>query len=98
MKTIDNNFYQNISLGWIGVNFFNKNVIIPIFNFLETLTSNYGLIIFLMVLLIRLIITPLTYKSHISMAKLKVLNHEIKIIKDKHGGDMQKSQALYLKV
>ena len=98
MKTIDNNFYQNISLGWIGVNFFNKNVIIPIFNFLETLTSNYGLIIFLMVLLIRLIITPLTYKSHISMAKLKVLNPEIKIIKDKHGGDMQKSQAEIMKL
>ena len=93
MKNIDNDFYQNINLGWIGVNFFNKNIIIPIFNFLETLTTNYGLIIFLMVLLIRLIITPLTYKSHISMAKLKVLNPEIKIIKDKHDGDMQKSQA-----
>tara|TARA_B110000438_G_scaffold92852_1_gene92429 strand:+ start:10159 stop:11907 length:1749 start_codon:yes stop_codon:yes gene_type:complete len=93
MKDIDNDFYQNINLGWIGVNFFNKNIIIPIFNFLETLTTNYGLIIFLMVLLIRLIITPLTYKSHISMAKLKVLNPEIKKIKDKHDGDMQKSQA-----
>jgi len=93
MKNIDNNFYKNINLGWIGVNFFNKYVIIPIFNFLETITGNYGLIIFLLVVIIRLIITPLTIKSHMSMAKLKVLNPEIKKIKEKHDGDMQKSQA-----
>ena len=42
--------------------------------------GNYGLIIFLLVVIIRLIITPLTIKSHMSMAKLKVLNPEIKII------------------
>ena len=45
-----------------------------------------------MVIVIRLIITPLTYKSHISMAKMKVLNPEIQSIREKHDGDMQKSQ------
>ena len=69
MKNIDNNFYKNINLGWIGVNFFNKYVIIPIFNFLETITGNYGLIIFLLVVFnIILSIVLSTNVSNISIS------------------------------
>ena len=46
-----------------------------------------------MVFLIRIVVTPLTFKSHLSMAKMKVLNPEIQDIRKKHDGDMQKSQG-----
>ena len=74
LKKLPYNFDRNVYLGWWGVNSFNKYIIVPIFNFLEKSTNNYGLIIFIMVILIRIIITPFTYKSHISMAKMKILN------------------------
>ena len=64
--------------------------------------SNYGLIIIVMVLIIRIILSPLTYKSHISMAKMRVLKPELDAIRKKHDGDMQKAQPdqleLYRKV
>ncbi len=93
LKDIDFEFHNNLYLGWIGVGAFNRNIIVPVFNLLENITSNYGLIILIMVLLIRVVVTPLTYKSHLSMAKMKVLNPEIQEIRKKHDGDMQKSQA-----
>jgi len=93
LKNITDGFDQNVYLGWWGVNSFNKYIIIPIFNLLEKSIDNYGFIIFIMVILIRIIITPFTYKSHISMAKMKILNPEINKIKEKYSGDMQKSQV-----
>ena len=93
LENVADGFDNNLYLGWIGVGGFNKYIIVAIFNFLEKITNNYGLIIFLMVILIRIVVTPLTYKSHLSMAKMKVLNPEIKLIREKHDGDMQKSQS-----
>lgn len=93
LKDIDYEFHNNLYLGWIGVGSFNRYIIVPIFNFLENITSNYGLIILFMVFLIRVVVTPLTFKSHLSMAKMKVLNPEIQEIRKKHEGDMQKSQG-----
>ena len=93
LKSIENEFHNNLYLGWIGVGSFNRYIIVPTFNFLEKITSNYGLIILFMVFLIRIVVTPLTFKSHLSMAKMKVLNPEIQSIRNKHEGDMQKSQS-----
>lgn len=93
LKNIENEFHNNLYLGWIGVGSFNRYIIVPTFNFLEKITSNYGLIILFMVFLIRIVVTPLTFKSHLSMAKMKVLNPEIQSIRNKHEGDMQKSQS-----
>lgn len=93
LKNIENEFHNNLYLGWIGVGGFNRYIIVPVFNFLENITSNYGLIILIMVFLIRIVVTPLTFKSHLSMAKMKVLNPEIQSIRNKHEGDMQKSQS-----
>jgi len=93
LKSISDGFDKNVYLGWWGVSSFNKYIIVPIFNLLEEIVGNYGIIIFIMVILIRVIITPFTYKSHISMAKMKILNPEINNIKEKHSGDMKKSQV-----
>ena len=93
LKNIEDEFHNNLYLGWFGVGGFNRYIIVPIFNFLENITSNYGLIILFMVFLIRIVVTPLTFKSHLSMAKMKVLNPEIQDIRKKYEGDMQKSQG-----
>lgn len=92
LKKVAPSFEKNIYLGWPPVNFVNKYLIIPIFQFLERFIGNYGIIIFLLVIIIRIIISPLTYKSYISMAKTKILKPELDVIKDKYKDDMQKAQ------
>lgn len=67
----------------------NKFVILPVWNFIRDFVSNYGLVIALLTLFIRLLISPLTYKSYLSGAKMKALRPEIALLKEKHGGDQQ---------
>lgn len=102
LKDVAEGFSENINLGWFFLPLINKYLVIPIFHFLEKFIGNYGVIIIIMVLIIRLLLSPLTYKSHISMAKMRVIKPEIDEIKEKTGDDMQKFQteqmALYRKV
>ena len=93
LKKVTDGFNKNIYLGWTPVNMVNKFLIIPTFNFLERYMSNYGIIIILLVLFIKLLLSPLTYKSYISMAKTKVLKPELDAIKEQYGDDMQKVQS-----
>ncbi len=102
LDEVTEGFWKNLTLGWGPFGLVNKYLVIPIFNFLDTYLNNYGLIIFLLVIVIRLILAPLTFTSHMSMAKMKVLKPELDEIKERHDGDMQKAQAeqmqLYQKV
>lgn len=66
-----------IPLGWGVFGWVNRFAIIPMFNFFSNFISNFGLIILLMTLTIKLVLFPLTYKSYISSAKMKVLKPEI---------------------
>lgn len=95
-------FNENLNLGWAILSVVNKYLILPIWDFLETFIPGYGLLIIILVLIIRLLLSPLTYKSHISMAKMRVLKPELDEIKEKHGDNMQEAQkdqmALYQKV
>ncbi|MFY0686126.1 MAG: membrane protein insertase YidC [Cyclobacteriaceae bacterium] len=93
LKNVTDGFSDNVNLGWLFLPFINKYLIIPIFNFLEMFIGNYGLIIVIMVIIIRILISPLTYKSHISMAKMRVLKPELDAIKERVGDDMQKVQT-----
>ncbi|MFB9862641.1 membrane protein insertase YidC [Rufibacter immobilis] len=93
LKNVTEGFDDNLELGWGIFAYVNKLLIIPAFDFLEDFIPSYGIIIILLVLYIKLILSPLTYKSYISMAKMKVLKPEIDAIKEKHEGDMQKTQA-----
>ncbi len=91
-----------IPLGGSFISIFNKYLIIPLFNFLGKFISNYGLIILLMTLIIKLVLFPLTYRSYVSMAKMKVLKPEIdkiisKIPEDKQLERQQKTMELYRK-
>ncbi|MGI2257245.1 membrane protein insertase YidC [Candidatus Cardinium hertigii] len=92
LKKITKGFEQNIPLGWAIVRWVNKGLIIPLFYFLEKYFSNYGLIIFLLVFIIKLLLAPLAYSSFISMAKMKVLKPELDKIKEKYKYDLQQER------
>ncbi len=86
-----------VDLGWKWIAWFNRYVVIPIFNFLEAnVTLNYGLIIFLLTLIIKLVLFPLTYKSYMSQAKMRVLKPQIDEINKKIPADkaMERQQAV----
>lgn len=91
-------FSKNLFLGWPPMLWVNKFVLIPLFDFLNNFISNYGLIIILIVFVIKLALSPLSYKSYLSMAKMKVLKPELDEIKEKHDGDMTKAQQDQMKL
>lgn len=92
-----------IPLGWSLFRWINTGIIIPVFTFLGTWISNYGIIILVLTLFIKLILFPLTYKSYKSQAKMRILAPDIKAINDKYPGQenamlrQQKTMALYSK-
>lgn len=93
-----------IPLGWdMGIfAWINRFAIIPIFNWLGSFISNYGLVILLLTIILKLVLFPLTYKSYLSSAKMRVLKPQIdeinaKIPKDKPMERQQATMALYKK-
>lgn len=98
LKKVTPGFEENLDMGWGPLPIVNKYLIIPIFHFLERYMSNYGLIILVIVIVIRLMLSPLTWKSHMSMAKMRAMKPELDEIKEKHGGDMQKAQQEQMKL
>ncbi len=72
------------------VKYINKWLIIPIFNVLSTFIGNYGVIIMLMTIIIRLFLSFFTYKSYLSAAKMRVLKPELDELRAKYGDDQQK--------
>jgi len=98
LKKVTAGFSENVYLGWMLFSWFNKFLIIPIFNFLENYIGNYGIIIIILVFIVKVILSPLSYKSYVSMAKQKVLKPEIDELKEKYGQDMQKMQQEQMKL
>ncbi len=90
-----------VYLGWGFLRYINLGVI-EVFHFFEGFISSYGLIILLLTILIKLLLFPLTYKSYVSTAKMKVLKPQIeeinnRIPKDKAMERQQATMALYKK-
>ncbi len=77
---------QTADLGWGIFGFLNRTVFYPVFNFLKGFLSNYGLIIILMTIVVRLIMSPLVYKSYLSSAKMKVIRPELTALNEKYPG------------
>ncbi|MDE5960856.1 MAG: membrane protein insertase YidC [Duncaniella sp.] len=90
-----------IPLGWPLFRWINTLVIIPVFTLLGSYISNYGIIILLLTIFIKLILFPFTYKSMMSQARMRLLAPEIKAINDKYPGNenamkrQQETMALY---
>jgi YidC/Oxa1 family membrane protein insertase len=93
LKKIDDlNLEKLIPLGWGIFGWVNRFLVIPTFNFLNSFNLNYGLIILILTILVRIILLPLTYGSFKSQAKMKVLQPEMAEINEKFKDDAMKKQ------
>ncbi len=80
------NLAEMVDLGWGIFGAINRTIFIPIFGWLSGLMSNYGLIIILMTIVVRIIMSPLVYKSYVSSAKMKVIRPELTAINERLPG------------
>jgi YidC/Oxa1 family membrane protein insertase len=99
-----NDLEKLINLGFPVVREVNRYLIIPVFNFLRRHINNFGIIILILTVMIRLIVFPFTYKSYVSQAKMRALKPEVDEINkkftspDKAMEKQQATMALYKKV
>mgnify|MGYP003300989788 CR=1 FL=1 len=97
LKKYDQKYEKIIPLGGWLVAWFSRLIIIPTFDFLGRFLTNYGLIILLMTLFIKLLISPLTIKSYKSSAKMQVIKPEMDKLNEKYPNEkdaMKKQQAM----
>lgn len=103
LATHDQDLEELIPLGWAIFGWVNRFAIIPAFNFLGNYFANYGIIILLLTIAIKLVLFPLTYRSYLSTAKMRVLKPQIDELNKKYPkkeDSMKKQQetmALYRK-
>jgi YidC/Oxa1 family membrane protein insertase len=99
LKKLNLGLEHQIQLGWGIFGWVNRFLVIPIFNFLNGFNLNFGLIILILTVIIRILLLPLTYTSFLSQAKMKVLKPEVDEINAKFPDEPLKKQqeqmALY---
>ena len=98
LKKVADDYEENVYMGYSAVSWVNKLIIVQIFAALESGISNYGIIIIIIVLVIKLFLFPLSRKSYLSMAKMKVLKPELDEMKERLGDDMQAMQQEQMKL
>ncbi len=98
LKSADLGMEKMVKVGWGIFGWVNKFVTIPIFNFLSKFMSNFGIIILLLTLIIKIALFPMVYGSYKSMAKMKVLKPDIDVITEKYKDDMQRRQQETMKL
>lgn len=96
LKSFDQGYQNIIDFGWGIFGWIGKGVVIPIFNWLERYGLNYGIIILIMAIILKIVLFPLTYTSYKSMAKMRVLKPEMDEINKKFEGKdaTKKNQAV----
>jgi YidC/Oxa1 family membrane protein insertase len=102
LQSYNHNFEEIIPLGWGIFGWVNKYIIINLFDFLSKFLSNYGIIILILTIIIKLALAPFTYKAYLSQAKMKVLKPEIEKITEKNKSKdpmkvQQETMSLYRK-
>ena len=96
LKAYDRKYEKIIPLGGWLVGWISRFFIMPCFDFLGRFISNYGIVILLMTLLLKIVVSPLTIKSYMSSAKMSALKPEIDKINEKYPKEedmMKKQQA-----
>ena len=96
LKSYDMKFDKLLPLGGWLVGSINKYIIIPVFNWLHKSISSYGLIILILTIMLKLVISPFTYKSYASSAKMRVLKPEVDKINERYSKEseaMKRQQA-----
>ncbi len=95
LKSYDNGMEKLVTLSgglfkWFGVKAINRFLIIPVFNFLNEFNLNFGLIILIIVIIIKLILWPLNYRTFVSAAKTRILKPEVDALRAKFKDDQAK--------
>ena len=97
LKSYDQNLEKIISLGWGVFGWINKFIFIPLFGFLSDYIP-YGIAIIVFTILIKIAMSPITFKSFLSQAKMKVLRPEITELGEKFKKDPMKKQQETMKL
>ena len=97
LKPYDENLSDSISFGWGIIGWMNRFLFFPLFGLLSGLLP-YGIAIIVMTIIVRLALSPVTYKSYLSQAKMKVLRPEINALNEKYGNDRAKKQQETMKL
>ncbi len=97
LKSYDRNINKIISLGWGIFGWINMFIFIPLFGFLSSYIA-YGIAIIVFTIIIKIAMSPITYKSFLSQAKMKVLRPEITELGEKFGKDPMKKQQETMKL
>jgi len=92
LRAYDMGIERVIPLGWTIFGWVNKWLFMPLFSFLSSFIPNYGVVIILMTIIIRLLVSPLTYKTYVSQARSKILKPEIEDINKKYKDNAAKRQ------
>lgn len=87
LKAQGQSIEKQIDMGYWPLKYINRWIVLPVFQFLEGFGWGYGLIILVLTILLKIAMSPLTYKSYISMAKMRILKPEMDEIKAKVGDD-----------
>ncbi|MEQ8908077.1 MAG: membrane protein insertase YidC [Vicingaceae bacterium] len=95
LSQYDQGLENIIDLGWGIFGWVNQFAVIPVFNYLDSFDMSYGIVILILTILLKLVLSPITYKTYMSGAKMRVLKPEINEINEKHKDDaMKKQQAM----
>jgi YidC/Oxa1 family membrane protein insertase len=97
LKNYDENLFESISFGWGIIGWINRSVFYPLFGFLTGLVP-HGIAIILLTIIVRLILSPVLYKSYVSQAKMRVLRPEITELNEKYKNDATKRQQETMKL
>lgn len=92
LKKYGNDMEDMVDLGrgmWAFVKYINRWIVIPVFDLLSKWTANYGIVILLLTLFIRLITSPLMYPGYLTSAKMKILRPELEQLKAKYPDQQQ---------
>lgn len=98
LDSYDRNLDEIMPLGWGIFGWINQYVFIPFFSFLGSVLPNYGIAIIVMTIVVRLVLSPVTYKSYLSQAKMKVLRPEMNEINEKYKDNPMKKQQETMKL
>ena len=91
LKQLDGDLETSIPMGWGIFGWINRVIFLPLFEFLSSFLS-YGIAIIVMTIIVRLAMSPVTYKSYVSQIKMKVLRPDIEVINAKYKDDAVKRQ------
>lgn len=87
LKAEGNSYEKIINMGWGPMGWINRFITVPLFDFLDGYHLSYGIVILILTLLLKGAMFPLTRKSYLSMAKMRVLKPQLDQIKEKVGDD-----------